>query len=177
LLGAVAHTFQMLDATRAMLWKPLYLFLGILVAFFAIGALGDWTGPALARRLLPWGIGLGAAFFAVTQIMSGLFIVFIVYEAAALLTALILYTILAITGRVRGAAVMAVAILLNLAAAGVQASPLSLQLVVPFDHNGLFHLVQMVGTAALGLGVRRGLRPVRAAQALEPSPQLVPTGP
>jgi hypothetical protein len=28
---------------------------------------------------------------------------------------------------------------------------------VPFDHNGLFHLVQLIATAAIATGLRRGL--------------------
>jgi hypothetical protein len=36
-------------------------------------------------------------------------------------------------------------------------SDLSVRLIVPFDHNGLFHLVQLTATAALANGLRRGL--------------------
>jgi hypothetical protein len=46
---------------------------------------------------------------------------------------------------------------LSIVAAAVQASALSVRLIVPFDHNGLFHLVQLTGIAALANGLRRGL--------------------
>ncbi|PKN46513.1 MAG: hypothetical protein CVU58_07565, partial [Deltaproteobacteria bacterium HGW-Deltaproteobacteria-16] len=82
------------------------------------------------------------------------------YAATILLSALAIYTFLAVTHRLKGAAVIALAILLNLAAAAVQASNLSLHLVFPFDHNGLFHLVQIVSTAILGLGVHLGMKSV-----------------
>ena len=158
-LGAVAHGFEMSDSLRDVLWKPLYLSLGILVALFLVGAFFDWRGRVVARRLVPWSIGLGAIFFGLTEIFNGAFIIFVLYEAAAMASALAIYSFLAATHRLNGAGVVAAAILLNLAAAGVQASSVSFELFVPFDHNGVFHLVQMVGIATLGLGLRMGMKP------------------
>lgn len=157
LLGAIAHGLLLPVAVREALWKPLYLSLGILVALFVVGAVGDVWGNLVARRLVPWAVAVGALFFGLTELWDGAFLVFVVYEAVALGSALILYTWLAATGRLHGAAVIVIAIVVNLAAAGVQASTLSLWLVVPFDHNGLFHLVQMVGVALLAWGLHRSL--------------------
>jgi hypothetical protein len=56
-----------------------------------------------------------------------------------------------------GAGTVAAGITLSIAAAGVQASSLGLTVVVPFDHNGLFHLVQIVGVVVTARGVRAGL--------------------
>jgi hypothetical protein len=100
---------------------------------------------------------VSAAFFGLTALLGGKFIVFIVYAATILLSALTIYTFLAATHRLKGAAVVALAILLNLAAAAVQASNVSLHLLVPFDHNGVFHLVQIVSTAILGWGLHLGM--------------------
>jgi uncharacterized protein DUF6962 len=167
-LGALGHGLEMPNGVRAALWKPLYLSLGVLVALFFVGAVGDWQGRAAAQRLLPWGIGVGIAFFALTQFLGGAFIVFIVYEALALVGALALYTFLAVTQRVRGAAVVTLAILLNLAAAGVQGSHVSVHILFPFDHNGVFHFVQMLSTATLGWGLRLGMEPAKTRQFSEP---------
>ncbi|MHB8987274.1 MAG: DUF6962 family protein [Desulfobulbia bacterium] len=156
-LGALAHGLEMPKSMRTALWTPLYLSLGILVVLFIVGAVADWRGKVVAMRLVPWGLGVSAAFLGLTALLGGAFIVFIVYAATILLSALAIYTFLAATHRLKGAAVIALAILLNLAAAAVQASNLSLHLVFPFDHNGLFHLVQIVSTAILGLGVRLGM--------------------
>jgi hypothetical protein len=52
---------------------------------------------------------------------------------------------------------ISVGIALTIVAAAVQASALSVRLIVPFDHNGLFHLVQLIATAAFANGLRRGL--------------------
>jgi hypothetical protein len=158
LLGAVAHGFEIPDSLRAALWHSIYLSLGILIALFLVGALRDWQGRALAQRLVPWSIGLGVSFFGLTVVFSGAFIVFILYEAVVMLSALAIYSFLAATHRLRGAGVVALAIFLNLAAAGAQASNVSFKLLVPFDHNGVFHLIQMLAIAALGLGLRLGMK-------------------
>ena len=111
-----------------------------------------WTG-------VPWGLGLGVIFFGLTEFLNGAFIIFVIYEATAMAGALAIYSFLAASSRLKGAGVVAAAIILNLMAAGVQASSASFKLFVPFDHNGVFHLVQMFGIAILGLGLRIGLKP------------------
>lgn len=157
-LGAVTHGLDMPDSLRDILWKPLYLSLGLVVGLFVVGAVHDWHGRAAAVRLVPWSIGVAIAFFGLTEMLDGAFIVFVLYEAAGMAAALLVYLFLASTHRLSGAAVVAIAILLNLLASWVQASSLSLTLFVPLDHNGLFHLVQMVGLAVLGIGLRIGFR-------------------
>lgn len=157
-LGALVHGLELPKPIRTALWIPLYLSLGILVALFIVGAVADWRGLAAAKRLVPWGIGVSAAFFGLTALLKGAFMIFIVYAAAVLLSGLAIYIFLAVTHRLQGAAVIALAILLNLAAAAVQASNVSLHLLFPFDHNGQFHLVQIVSTATLGLGLHLGMK-------------------
>jgi len=157
LLGALVHGLEMPKSIRTALWAVLYLSLGILVVLFIVGAVADWRGRVAAIRLVPWGLGVSTAFFGLTALMGGAFIVFIVYAATVLLSGLAIYTFLAATHRLQGAAVVALAILLNLAGAAVQASNVSLHLLVPFDHNGLFHLVQILSTAILGWGLHLGM--------------------
>ncbi|MDX2478728.1 MAG: hypothetical protein QNK24_00155 [Desulfuromusa sp.] len=159
-LGALTHGLTMSESLRVMLWRPLYLSLGLIVGLFLVGAVYDWRGRAAARRLVPWSIGLGIIFFLVTEIFSDAFIIFVFYEAVAMTVSLMIYSFLAATNRLNGAIIVATAVFLNLAAAGVQASSFSFTLLVPFDHNGVFHLVQMVGLAILGIGLHLGLKPV-----------------
>ncbi|PKN22733.1 MAG: hypothetical protein CVU68_03440 [Deltaproteobacteria bacterium HGW-Deltaproteobacteria-3] len=156
-LGALIHALEMPKSMRIALWTPLYLSLGILVVLFIVGAVADWRGRVAAMRLVPWGIGVSAAFFGLTALLGGNFIVFIIYAATIMLSALAIYTFLVATHRLKGAAVVALAILLNLAGTAVQASNISLHPIVPFDHNGLFHLVQMLSTAILGWGLHLGM--------------------
>ena len=168
LLGALAHSLTMPPSVRAALWKPLYLCLGIVVALFVVGALADWRGQKLGRRLVPWAVAVGALFFAATQLGSGAFILFVLYEGLAMSAALVVYSMLAATRRLQGAALIALAVLLNLVAAGVQASSLSVHLLIPFDHNGLFHLVQMLSLATLAWGLRLGLQTHPDTESMNP---------
>lgn len=159
-LGAIAHGLELTDRVRDLLWQPLYLCLGLAVGLFTVAAIRDRLGEPAARRALPWMIVLGFGFFAITWIGSGTFLVFIAYEAVAMLSALVLYLDAAIRPRVPGAALMAVGVTLNLLAAAVQQSSVSLDLAgIPLDHNGVFHLVQMVAVVVLTAGVLRGLNP------------------
>jgi hypothetical protein len=159
-LGTVAHGLELSESFLDLLWQPLYLSLGLVVALFTVAAIRDRFGEAAARRALPWMIVFGFGFFAVTRIGSGTFLVFVAYEAIAMLIALILYVDAAIRPRVAGAAVMAVGVALNLVAAAVQQSSVALDLAgLPLDHNGVFHLVQMVAVVVLTAGVLHGLTP------------------
>jgi len=156
-LGAVVHGFQLSESVQAILWRPLYLSLGLTVALFLAGGIYDWLGEPAARALLPWAIGIGASFFALTQLLGGAFLIFVVYEALAMVATFAVYVFLSATGRLAGSGTIALGIALSIVAAAVQASAISLRLIVPFDHNGLFHLVQLPATAVLANGLRRGL--------------------
>ena len=158
LLGAVAHGFEIPNSALAALWKPLHLSLGVLVPLFLVGAIYDWRGRVVAGRLVLWSIAVGAAFFGLTEFFREPLIVFVLYEATAMVSALAIYSLLAAAHRLKGAGVVSMAILLNLAAAGAQASDISVRIVFPFDHNGISHLVQLVGVGTLGLGLRRGMQ-------------------
>jgi Family of unknown function (DUF6962) len=88
-----------------------------------------------------------------------------VYEAAAMVATLAMYLFLSATGRLAGAAMITLGIGLSILAAAVQASALSARLLVPFDHNGLFHVVQLTAIAALANGLRQGLETSRSRPA------------
>jgi len=49
-------------------------------------------------------------------------------------------------------------IALSIVAAVVQATTMRARFVVPFDHNGLFHLIQLLGMGVLAAGVRLALQ-------------------
>jgi hypothetical protein len=156
-LGAIVHGLNLPTRMRAVLWLPLYLSLGLSIALFLVGAVADWRGDRAAQRLLPWAMGIGVAFFAASQLLGGAFLVFVVYEAVAMFLALGIYVSLALAGRRPGAWTVSAGIALTLVAAALQASPVQLRLLVPFDHNGLFHNVQAVATVIVARGVRIGL--------------------
>lgn len=156
-LGAVAHGLDLSDGVTFWLWQPLYLCLGLVVALFAIAAVYDGIGPQTARRLLMPALVLGAGFYAVTLLFPDTFLVFVVYEAIAMLLALALYVRLALRSRATWAWLMVLGIALNIVAAAIQATgSVHFTLLVPFDHNGVFHIVQMAAILVLVAGVARG---------------------
>lgn len=157
-LGAVAHGLQWSDPARGALWRPLYLSLGLAVALMFVGAIYDWRGAAAARSLLPWALGAGVLFFALTQLLGGAFVLFILYEGVATCVALIIYMSLVVAGTLPGAGAIAIGIGLSLIAAAIQASRLRVRIIVQFDHNALFHVVQIASVMVLASGLRTSLR-------------------
>jgi hypothetical protein len=157
MLGSVAHGLDLPAAIRAGLWHPLYLCLGLTVALFVVGAILDWRGPGLAHRAVPWAVVCALTFSLVTPLLGGSFLLFIGFEAVAMGGALLIYLHIFRHGQSPGSGRIAAAIMLSMLAAAVQASDLTVTILVPFDHNGLFHLVQMVGVVVLGSGLRAGL--------------------
>lgn len=158
LLGAVAHGFVWSVAVWDLIWLPLFLLLGLAVALFVVAAIYDWRGLAAAKKSMPLLIALAVIFFGITQVMSGAFLVFVLYEAVAMLFAFGLYGYLAATTSNRAMGVMLVGVGLNIVAAAIQATQaVSFTLIWPFDHNGVFHLVQMVALVVLCVGIRKSL--------------------
>jgi predicted phage tail protein len=118
-----------------------------------VAAVHDLRGEGAARRLRWPLLAAGVAFYAAAQLLGGAFIVFVAYEGGAMLAALAVYVTLAVRRRLPGAGLIAGGILLNLAAAAIQATTLRADLVVPLDHNGLFHVVQGAALLVLLAGI------------------------
>lgn len=156
-LGAAAHGLVLPPGVLGLLWHGIYLGLGLAVALFGAGALAEVAGDSAARRALPVLLLIGLAFYWITRLAPESFFVFILYEAVVMLAALAGYGWL-VWRRRRGAGWMVAGILTSIVAAAIQATGQArLELVWPFDHNGLFHLVQAVGVVLLVIGLRRGL--------------------
>ena len=153
-LGAAAHGLLLSDRVRTGLWQPLYLSLGLTIALFAVAAISDWKGEPAARAVLPWALALGVGFYASTYFLNGAFVMFVMYEAIAMVFVLGVYATLWLSRGVPGAAFVVAGTALSIVAAAVQASTMTVRVVVPFDHNGLFHLIQLVGMVVLAAGVR-----------------------
>ena len=158
ILGAIAHGFEMTEVKHRQIWNLLNLGLGLAVSIFVIGVIYDLWGLANSRRMLPWMMMIAVGFYIITRIYSGIFFVFIVYEALALLFALAAYSWLALKGLLNGSVIMALGILISILAAGIQANKnVSVKLFVEFDHNGVFHIVQIIGMLFLLAGLRMSL--------------------
>jgi len=156
--GAVVHGLDLPPSMRAALWKPIYFSMGMSVALFLVGAIGDWRGEQAARAWLPWAVAAGTGVFVLTQISGSGFRAFIACEAAAMTTSFVIYLRLWIARKLAGAGTVAIGVALTLAAAAVQASSLGVQVVWPFDHNGLFHLIQIASVLVIANGLGRSLQ-------------------
>jgi len=153
-LGALSHGIVLTDRIQSRIWRVINLSLGAAVSLFAAGVVYDLLGLAAARRLLPLMLAAGGVFFLITCRYPQIFFVFILYEAAALLFALGAYGWLTWRGSCPGAAWMTAGVSLSLAAAAIQASPrIMVNIIWPFDHNGVFHLVQAAGLLLLLRGL------------------------
>jgi hypothetical protein len=156
-LGAMAHGLKLAPATTDLLWRLLNLTLGLTVALFVVAAVYDHWGRQVARRALPLLVAVGLGFFLTTQLRPGSFRVFVLYEAVALLIALLLYVRLALVCCMRGGGAMIGGILPSLLAAVQTRGPVAFTLIWPFDHNGAFHLIQLIGLVALLWGIRSSI--------------------
>jgi hypothetical protein len=158
-LGAVVHGFVLSEETYTALIQPLNFTLGMLVALFVVAVVFDLWGRAVAGRVLPFALLTGVGFFALTLVWPDRFLVFIIYEILAMLFALGGYILLAGRGTLAGAWLMVAGVFVTIVAAAVQVSKaVSFTLVWPFDHNGIYHLIQMVAILLLVAGLRRSLQ-------------------
>lgn len=157
-LGAVAHGFKMSTKTNTLFWQPLNLALGLTVALFVVGVTYDLWGLGVARHVLPAMIGVGVIFFVITCLIPDTFLVFIVYQVAAMLFALGAYGWLAITRQLDGAWLMTAGVLVTMIAAAIQAGKIiSFTFIWEFDHNGVYHLMQMTGLVLITIGLQTAL--------------------
>jgi hypothetical protein len=154
ILGAIAHGIKMSEDTNELIWQPLNLFLGLSVALFVAGVVYDFKGFKIRKSIFFLILLFSFAFFAITLIFPGLFFVFILYEALAMLFALISYAFLMINRKFPGATYMTLGIFISIIAAIIQSlESLNLNFIWNFDHNGLFHLTQIIGLFFLFSGL------------------------
>lgn len=158
-LGAAAHGLIIPRKVHNRLWQVLNACLALAVSLFAAGVVYDVGGSATCLRLLPFLVAAGFGFYGTTLMYPGFFFIFIVYEGLALVFAFCAYIYLTLVGEMPGTALMAAGILVSIMAAVIQASKsVTVTLIWKFDHNGIFHLVQVVGVVLLLVGLRRSLQ-------------------
>ena len=109
------------------------------------------------RGLLAPAIAAAGVCFALAQ-WTDSFEVLVAFEAAALLLAISLYARLALRAEYPGARTVTAGLALTGIAAVAQSSSLTLTLIVPFDHNGIFHLIQIAALPLLARGLLAGFR-------------------
>lgn len=159
ILGSIAHGFSMSGTLQTSLWHLINLSLGLLVALFGVAVAYDIWGKTIARRVLPMMMLIGVGFFGITLVWPDDFQVFIYYEAVVMVFALGGYTWLAYRGHLEGAWLMVAGVLVSIIAASVQSgNALLFTFIWIFDHNGIYHVIQMVGLVFLVTGLAKALR-------------------
>jgi len=157
LFGAAAHGFKMSERTNFILWQPIYLFLGMTVALFVSGVVYDLRRRSIPLPVLVLLLASALVFYAITVLIPGSFLIFIIYEAVAMVFAFVSYLVLSIRDRSRGYLFMTAGIFISIIAAVIQATQyVRFRFIWEFDHNGTFHLVQMAGMVFLLIGLRSG---------------------
>lgn len=126
------------------------------MGIFTAAVIYDLWGGVLSRRILPVMLGVGSGFFGITLLWPHSFLVFIIYESLIMFFALTGYVWLAWRGNLEGAWLMVFGVLVTIVAGIIQANnDFSFTFIWSFDHNGIYHLVQMAGILLLVSGLRR----------------------
>jgi hypothetical protein len=129
--------------------------LSLAISLFVVGVVYDLWGFEVSLKTLPILLITGLGFYLTTLFYPGIFFLFIVYEGVALVFALAAYIYLTIQQDLPGAYLMAAGILASIIAAGIQANKsVVVTFIWRFDHNGIYHLVQVVGLMLLLAGLR-----------------------
>jgi len=154
-LGAVAHGLILSRTLHHCSWLVLNMALSLAISLFVVGVVYDLWGFEVSLKTLPILLIAGLGFYLTTLFYPGIFFLFIVYEGVALVFALAAYIYLTIQQDLPGAYLMAAGILASIIAAGIQANKsVVVTFIWRFDHNGIYHLVQVVGLLLLLAGLR-----------------------
>lgn len=154
-LGAVVHGLVLGSTAYTVLWWGTYLALSLLIAAFFLAAIRDLYGDEKALLLLPTAVIVALGFFTYFAMAPEDFLPFIFYEAAVMFFSLTTYSLLTWRQVLPGSVWIAASITVNIIAAAIQAGgSISFTLIWPIDHNGTFHLVQIIGMALLVQGLR-----------------------
>jgi hypothetical protein len=160
-LGAVVHGIRMTSSFQTTIWSTIYLALGLIMALFTVAAVTMTWNQELSRRILPFCMAIAIGFFAITQLGSDSFLLFVVYEAISMIVALTLYSACFWLRRERGSAFLAAGVLVGIVAAIVDAqASLQVTMIWRFDNHGVFHLVQMLSLLLITIGIQMSHRTV-----------------
>ncbi|UCD38959.1 MAG: hypothetical protein JSW54_05640 [Fidelibacterota bacterium] len=148
LLGGFAH-----GLARFSIFAIIYPCLAILMTSFILATLVDSFGQELAHQVR-WFIAFLALIFMLvawrypTRIRA-----YAVVLAALMILAFLLYLRQALTTTLPGSAYIAAGIATTILAAALLLKRARITLIWTFDHNGVYHLVQMVGVLFFYLGL------------------------
>lgn len=144
LLGALTHGLgrNMSVAAGRILWRGTLLSLGAAACFLLL-ATGYHALPVQSVRNLQWLPVLGLALYAIVVLRDDRFLWAVVFYATSLLVMLSVMLHGIFSGGIEGSGIVAAGILVSFAAAIIQRSGLTLHR--HFNHNDLYHVIQMIG--------------------------------
>ncbi|PWQ96748.1 DUF6962 family protein [Leucothrix arctica] len=158
ILASLVHGLSIDIETSELIWIPINLILGLMIALLMSAALYDYLGKDTMQKYFPYLIGVAVIFFAMTQFNRDTFLIFIAYQSIYMLLILTMYIHLAIKKHV-GAGVICVGMFLFILAAVAQAiGPYELALFIPINQDGLYHLIGIPSTILLTIGVIKNLK-------------------
>jgi hypothetical protein len=144
--GFLAHGFELNSSVGFVAWQVINLCLGLTVAFFAIGVMMDLVPGRVSVKTVAIMLSITAVFYCVTLVFPDSFFVFTIYEGIAMIFSVSSYLYLWCRYRYNYSLLMAAGMSLSILAAVLQLMDnLSFRLVWEFDHNGIFHLIQIPG--------------------------------
>lgn len=157
-LGAAAHGLVWTASTLATIWLVLNALLALTIALLALAVFTDYLSDSLPRWAIAVVLLSSTIFYIVTLFFPDSFLVFVLYEAVVMLWALFVYVNLAVQRKMLGAYWMTFGILVTITAAVIQGmGPFQVDVLWVFDHNGVFHIVQLIGCLLLAAGIRISL--------------------
>jgi hypothetical protein len=148
LLGGFAHGL----AYRP-LFTPIYATLSALMVTFLIATLIDGFGPEFAGRLRWPVIGLAILFLLIAWRFPRHIQAYAIVEGLIMVVAFAVYLWLALTHALSGAGYIAAGIGITLIAAMLFMAKVNFTFIWTFNHNDVYHLVQMVGVLLFFLGL------------------------
>jgi hypothetical protein len=158
ILGALAHGFEMSKTANYIIWYPLYFCLIGVIACFLLGSVHELWRKNRSAKMTPWLLASAFIIYLVTAIPD-FFLLFIIYEGLGMLISLGIFIWLFAHDKNKAALWMISGILVTIAAAAAQAlGPFQWRLIWEFDHNGLFHLIQIPGIILIFLGIRNSFQ-------------------
>lgn len=154
-LGAVAHALYLPGWLDRVVWAFIYLALAAGIGAIVLATVEDCL-PAWRARVRPFVLGLALASFGAALLFPEIFAVILIWQACGVLFAMWAYGRDGLRRDGRRSVWVVAGLVITVVAAVVQATgAVSFTLVWPFDHNGVFHLVQIPGLIAVAYGLAK----------------------
>ncbi len=154
LTGAFLHAFRWTHLLKLMIWQPLLIILSLNVSYLTSAFLIDHVGESRTRELLPHLLAGALLLYTITIILPGSFCFVLGAQGICMLYGLYVYS----RSSLPGAHLIWSGILTGIIAAMIQLKhDLRVTIIWPFDHNGIFHLIEIVALLLMTAGVRRSL--------------------